>query len=209
MDIDNRFNKVFPSFAPLHPEFSLSFRVIDIFSDCFSFNLFSKQKNNSLKTCIHQLDNMVIESSSIPSLALIIMDTSVKSNIAMFISHIHIYNKPISKLLHHVVHITSTEAELFAIRCSINQAMNHNDTSKIIVVTDSIHAAKKIFNLSSHPYQVHSATILNELCIFFSHHQDNSIEFWECPSHCNWNLHKAVVIRQKCGQTLGLEIRYR
>jgi len=152
---------------------------------------------------------MVIESSSIPSLALIIMDTSVKSNIATFISHMHICNKPISKSLHHVVHITSTEAELFAIRCSINQAMNHNDTLKIIVVTDSIHAAKKIFNPSSHPYQVHFAAILNELRIFFLHHQDNSIEFWECPSHCNWNFHKAVIIRQKCGQTLGLEIRYR
>jgi len=74
VDIDNRFNEVFPSFAPLHPEFSPGFRVIDTFSNCFSFNLFSKQKNDSLKTCIHQLDNMVIKSSSIPSLALIVMN---------------------------------------------------------------------------------------------------------------------------------------
>ena len=191
VDIDNRFNKVFPSFSPLHPEFSLGFRVIDTFSDCFSFNLFSKQKNDSLKTHIHQLDNMVIESSSIPSLTLIIMDASVKINIATSISHIHICNKPISKTLHHVVHVTSTEAELFAIRCSINQVMNHNDILKIIVVTDSIHATKKIFDSSSHPYQVHSA-ILYELHIFFLYYQDNSIEFWECSSCYNWNLHKAV-----------------
>ena len=189
VDIDNRFNEVFPSFALLHPEFSL---VIDTFSDCFSFNLFSKQKNNSLKMYIHQLDNIVIKSSSIPSLALIITDTSIKSNIAMFILHMHICNKPISKTLYHAVHIMSTEAELFAIRCSINQAMNHNDISKIIVITDSIHAAKKIFDLSSYLYQVHSATILNGLHIFFSHHQDNSIEFWKCSSHYNWNLYKVV-----------------
>ena len=192
MDIDNRFNEVFPSFAPLHSEFSLGFRVIDNFSDYFSFNLFSKQKNNSLKTHIYQLDNMVIEFLNIPSLTLIIMDASVKSNIAMSISHIHIYNKPISKMLHHAVHVTSIEAELFAIRCSINQSTNHNDILKIIVVTDSIYAVKKIFDPSSHPYQVHSATILYELHNFFLHHQDNSIEFWECPSHCNWNLYKAV-----------------
>jgi len=146
VDINNRFNKVFSSFAPLHPEFSLGFRVIDTFSDCFSFNLFSKQKNDSLKTHIHQLNNMVIKSSSIPSLALIITDTSI------YITHIYICNKPISKTLHHVVHVISIEAKLFTIRCSINQAMNYNDILKIIIVTDLIHAIRKIFDPSSHPY---------------------------------------------------------
>ena len=40
----------------------------------------------------------------------------------------------------------STEAELFTIRCGINQATNYNDVSKIIAVTNSIHATKKIFD---------------------------------------------------------------
>jgi len=43
VDIDNRFNKVFTSFALFYSEFSLGFRVIDTFSDHFSFNLFSSQ----------------------------------------------------------------------------------------------------------------------------------------------------------------------
>ena len=192
VDIDNRFNKVFSSFAPLYSEFSPGFRVIDNFSDCFSFNLFSKQKNNNLKMCIHQLDNMVIKFLSIPSLTLVITDTSVKNNITTSISHIHICNKPISKMLYYMVYIMSTEAKLFTIRCGINQAMNHNNISKIIVITDLIYATKKIFDPSSHPYQVYSTTILYELYNFFLCNQDNFIEFWKCPSWCNWNLYKAV-----------------
>ena len=44
----------------------------------------------------------------------------------------------------------------------------------------------------SHPFQIHIAAILRELHFFFSHSQDNSIKFWECPSRCNWSLHKVV-----------------
>ena len=86
-------------------------------------------------------------------------------------------------MIHHAVLITSTEAELFAIRCGINQAMNSNNITKIIVVTDSIHAAQKIFGPSVYSYQVQSAAILSELCNFFIHYKGNTIEFWECPSH--------------------------
>jgi len=72
--------------------------------------------------------------------------------------------------------------ELFAIRCSINQACIKEGVSKIIIVTDSIHAAKKIFNSKSHPYQSHTMAILSELRCFFETNQENSIAFWECPS---------------------------
>ena len=75
----------------------------------------------------------------------------------------HIYNKPITKILHHAVSVISTEAKLFAIRCGINQATSHNVVSKIIVVTNSIHATKKIFDLMSHSYQIHALSILKEL----------------------------------------------
>ena len=34
--------------------------------------------------------------------------------------------------------------------------------------------------------------ILQELCWFFAKDQNNSIEFWECPSCLNWRLHQAV-----------------
>ena len=190
--MDNRFNRIFPSFIPLHSESSPGHRVIDNFSDQFLFNLFNKHHNNNKKICIQQLDNMVIKSSNSHSTAIIVIDTSVKNNITTSILHMHTYNNPITKTLYHVVYITSTEAELFTIRCSINQASNYNDISKIIVVTDSIHMAKKNFDPSSHLFQAHSTAILSELQEFFLWHQSNSIKFWECPSYFNWSLHKMV-----------------
>ena len=113
------------------------------------------------------------------------MVATTKNNIATFISHIHTFNSPLIKILHHAVFVTSTEAELFVIRCSIYQASNHEDISKIIVITDSIHAAKKIFDPLLHLYQIHAVAILNKLCKFFVRNQNNLIEFWECPSQLN------------------------
>jgi len=124
--------------------------------------------------------------------AIIASDASIKNNVTTSITHIHTYKKPLIKTIHHTVLVTSTEAELFAIRYNINQAMNLNNIAKIIVVTDSIHAARKIFDSSVHPYQIQSAAILYELRNFFNHHKDNTIEFWECPSHLKWRLHNKV-----------------
>jgi len=45
-----------------------------------------------------------------------------------------------------------TEAKLFAIRCGINQATNLNGINEIIVITDSIHATKRIFNPLLHSF---------------------------------------------------------
>ena len=100
----------------------------------------------------HQLDELALESSSSPSTTIITSDAGIKNNVATSISYTHTYNKPIIKMIHHVVHVTSTEAELFVIRCSINQALNLDNMSKVIVTTDSIHVARKIFKPSIHPY---------------------------------------------------------
>ena len=150
VNIDNRFNKVHPLFDPLHLEFSSGHRVIDTFSSHFSFHLFNKCKDANFKTYIQQLDNLAFESLSILSCALIIIDTSVKNNIAISISHTYIHNRPVTKTLHHAVNIISTEAKLFVIKCGINQATNHNNISKIIIITDSIHAARKISQWTLH-----------------------------------------------------------
>jgi len=37
---------VFPAFSPFHPEFNLGSKIVDLFPDCFSFNLASREKNN-------------------------------------------------------------------------------------------------------------------------------------------------------------------
>jgi len=189
--MNNHFNKVFPLFDPLNPEFSPGDRIIDCFPNHFSFHLFSKSKDQHFKSCIQQLDNMAIESSNTPSNALTVMDTSVKNNITFSIAYIYIHNKLIIKTLHHTSNIISTKAEFFAIRCGINQATHLHGILKIIVVTNSIHVAKKIFDPSSHLLQKHMPFILKDLKEFFPHHQENIIKFWECPSQSKY-LHRSV-----------------
>ena len=94
---------------------------------------------------------MVLEVSSSSSTAIVISDASVKNDIATSISHVYIANQPLIKILHYAVFVVTTEAELFMIRCGINQACFKENISKIVVVTNSIHMAKKIFNTTLHP----------------------------------------------------------
>ena len=74
--------------------------------------------------------------------AVIILDTSIKNQVAILIAYIHVHDNPIIKNLHHIVNITSTEAKLFAIRCDINQAIQLVNINHIIIIMDLIHATK-------------------------------------------------------------------
>jgi len=107
---------------------------------------------------------MVIESSLSPSTAIVITDASIKNNIAISILYMHIANSSLIKTLHHMVFVTSTEAKFFVIRCGISQASNKKYISKIIIITDSIYAAKKIFDSSSYSFQASVVAILSNLC---------------------------------------------
>jgi len=142
--------------------------------------------------CKQELDEMVLENLSSPSVTIIVSDVSIKNNVATSIAHIHAFDKPLMKTIHHAIHVTSTEVELFAIRCSINQSLSVNNISKIVVITNSIHMVKKIFDPSVHPYQSQSVAILSDLHKFFNRCETNSIKFWECPSHLKWHLHNEV-----------------
>jgi len=192
VDIDNRFNEVFPVFDSINPEFHPSNRIMDLFPNCFSFHLFSRSSNCSFKSRIQQLDALAIEFSFSSSDTLVITDASVKNNVASSIAHIYVFNKPVVKTIHCTINVTSSEAEFFTIRCGINHAVLSQETLKIIVVTDSIHITKKIFDPSLHMLQKQAASILSELREFFNHCSTNTIKFWECPSKSNWHLHKAV-----------------
>ena len=148
----NRYYECFSSFAFLNSEFSPSLRIIDNFSDHISFNVCDKEKD--IKLHAQELDNMVLESFLFSSVTIIVSDASIKNNVATFIVHIHTFDKTLTKIVYYAVHVTSTEAELFAIRCGINQSLRFNNISKIIVITNSIHVVKKIFDLSVYPYQI-------------------------------------------------------
>ena len=84
------------------------------------------------------------------------------------------------------------EAELFIIRCSINQATLLPNVNQIIVITDLIHTAKKIFDFLVYSYQLQSMIISQDLKEFFKKSNDHCIEFWDCPSSQRWYLHNLV-----------------
>ena len=87
VDLANKVNECFPSFNPLNSEFSPGLRVIDNFSDHISFNLFNKEKDDKLRAQL--LDEMVLESSSSSSVAIIASDVSIKNNVAMLSGMVH------------------------------------------------------------------------------------------------------------------------
>ena len=161
--MDNRFNEVFPLFDPTNPKFQPGNRIIDSFSNQFSFYFFSKSSDRSFKSYIQQLNALVIEFSNSLTNALMVTDASIKNNVMSSIVYIHVHNKPVVKTFHHVVNIMISEAEFFAIRCGINQATLSHEISKIIVVTDFIYVTKKIFDPFLYMLQKQVAFILRDL----------------------------------------------
>ena len=99
---------------------------MNIFSNCFSFNLFDKKEKDNI--CAQELNNLVLLNSTLSS-ALVVTDASIKDNITTLIAHVHQANSPLIKTVHHTVFVTSSEAELFAMRCGINQACNKDNIS--------------------------------------------------------------------------------
>ena len=134
----------------------------------------------------------MLRASSNPFLTIVVFDTSIKNYVTTLISHIHSYNKPVVKTMHKAINITTTEAELFMICCGINQAVANSNVNHIVIITDSLHTVKKIFDSLVHPYQIHLATIFQELREFFLKNSCNCIKFWNCSSKQKWLLHYSV-----------------
>ena len=163
---------------PFDKEFSLGKRLIDSFSEQFSFHVWA----HNIKKHICDLDNIAISFSNNPHFTMVISDASIRNNITISVLYIHSHNKLVVKMVYHMVNVTTTEAKLFEIRCVISQAVGIPNVKHIVVITDSLHTAKKIFDTLTHPYQIHSATISQELRSFFKKYSNNCIKFWNCPS---------------------------
>ena len=123
---------------------------------------------------------------------IVISNASIKNNIATSIAYIHSYFNPVRKTLYQAINIITTEAELSVIRCEISQAVQIPDISYIIIITDSIHTAQRIFDSNIHLYQLQLITIFKDLKSYFNKHSNNSIKFWDCPSNKKWPLHILV-----------------
>ena len=153
VDTNNHLNGIFPSFNSFNSEFSPEFRLIDLFSSCFSFYQANCKDKDCKTTHLCKLDDIFKDASLNTNLIIVISDTSIRNNVATSIAHIYSYSNIVKKTLHYAVDVTLTEAELFAIRYRINQAIQVLNIFYIVVITDAIHAALHIFDSTIYPCQ--------------------------------------------------------
>ena len=167
----------------MNSEFLPGSRLIDIFSSCFSIYKADYCNKESKAAHCCKLDNLVFNTLLDPNSVIAVSNTSIKNNIAISIAYIYSFSSLIKKIIYYTIDITSMEAELFAIRCGINQAIQIDGFSHIIIITDTIYIAFKIFNSSVHLYHFQSIDISKDLRSFFDKHSSNSIKFWDCPNN--------------------------
>lgn len=175
--MDNKCNKIFPFFSLFNSKFSLGNRLIDIFPNCFLFYSLNRKNNHDIKSHLYHLDNITLQALSDPQLVVVVIDTSIKNQVATSISHIHIHDNPVIKTIYHTVNIMSVEAESFMIRCSINQVIYLSNVDQIFIIMDFIHTARRIFDSSLYPYQIYSISISHKLKEFFKKDSNNLIKF--------------------------------
>ena len=61
------------------------------------------------------LEEVTFKAFSNPFSIIVVLDTSIKNQVATSISHIHSFNKLVIKTLHRAINITTAEAKLFTI----------------------------------------------------------------------------------------------
>jgi len=142
VDANNRLNSIFNSFNPFSSKFSPGNRLIDIFSSRFSFHLSNRKCTEEEKIYLHKLDELILLASVDPKTVIVMLDASIKNQVTIFIAYIHIHNTSSIKTIHYTINVTFTKAKLFAIRCGLNQTIQLTNIEYIIVIIDSIHAAK-------------------------------------------------------------------
>ena len=80
------------------------------------------------------------------------------------------------------------DTELFAIQLGVVKTTSFN-IKHIVIITDSLTAARRAVDASVHLDQTYSLTIVCALREFFTSHSDHSIYFWDCLSKAKWSLY--------------------
>jgi len=192
-DVNERLNGVRECFNPFFPLFSPGSRVVDHFPSRFSFHSSLSSSNEDLYHHLQNLDQAFRSSQTAPHNITIIADESVKkSQVATAVAHIWLENSIIQCLQANSINITSIEAELMAIRLGLILAMEEENVHNIIVITDSIAVAKKVFESKTDPLQNMFIPVTSAIDSFFRKDSRNKIQFWFCPSKAKWPKHKLV-----------------
>lgn len=126
---------------------------------------------------IRSLNSIIKKFLFNPLTAMVIANASIKNSIATSVSHVISKYEKLSKNVHHIINVTVTEAKLFTIRCSINQACQISNVNKIIIITDASYTAKHIFDLLAHLFQIQSIAAAQNLSAFFNISPSNIVQF--------------------------------
>jgi len=123
VDTNNQLNEVYPSFNRLNKELLPGFQLVDNFADHFSFNTVNCKNIEVNNAHICTLNKIFDDFLLNPNTILVISDASNKNNVVTLISHICSSQNILAKTIHCAINVTSTEVEMFSIRCEINQAI--------------------------------------------------------------------------------------
>jgi len=192
-DVNERLNGVRQCFNPLFPLFSPGSSVVDHFPSRFSFYSPLSSSNEDLYHHLQNLDQAFRSSQTVPHNIAIIADGGIKkSQVATVVAHIWSENSIVQRLQANSINITSIEAELMAIRLGLIPAMEEENIHNIIIITNSIAAAKKVFESKTDSLQNMFILVTLAIDSFFRKDGRNKIQFWFCPSKAKWPKHKLI-----------------
>jgi len=115
-------NGIFPYFDLFSSKFSPTDKLIDIFPSYFSFHSMNRKYKESKKVYIHELNKIIFQVVMDSKSVVVVSDASIKNQVTILIAYVHTHDSSVIKTIYHAINITLTEAKLFTIRCSINQA---------------------------------------------------------------------------------------
>jgi len=120
VNINHCLNQILLVFNNLNKKLSPGFCLVDIFPNHFSFNVVKCKDAKVRATHLNKLKNVYRASKDDPNTLFIISHSSLKNNIVTSITHIWWGQALITKAIYHAMNISTTEAELFAIRQGIS-----------------------------------------------------------------------------------------
>ena len=123
VNANNQINSIFSLFDSLNSKFAPGFRLVDKFPSYFSFH-WADHKDKEVKAAhFCKLNDIALNVSFYSNLFIVVSNASIRNNIATSIALIYLHSNSVKKTLHHTIGITFSEAKLFIVRCTINQAI--------------------------------------------------------------------------------------
>ena len=191
-DVNECLNSIRSCFNPFCPLFSSDSRIVDYFPSRIRFYS-PPSSDEDLHQHLQSLNSAFRLSQVNYNSAAIIIDGGVKkSHVATAAAHIWSDNLVIKKLQVHSINITPLKTEIMAICTGLIPAMKIDNIHDIIVIINSITAARKILESKVNLLQNMIIPLASAIKTFLSKDGRNKIHFWFCPSKAKWPRHKLV-----------------